>query len=90
MENCNLTFRDNRETPGSFGGPSYITGAPVGNYALTFDGSHNYMDVNEELYFTGANTIPALTITCWYKVDGDCYVVHTLTVIPDSKPVFTF
>ena len=71
MQFCNVTFRDQGNDTATDGGPNYITSAPVGDYALEFDGNSNYMAINEELFFPNVrNLIDEVTVTCWYKVDN--------------------
>jgi len=47
--------------------PDYDEDAAVGSHSLSFDGSHDFLYINDEMHFTNANEIPAVTVTCWFK-----------------------
>lgn len=47
--------------------PDYDSDAAIGSYSLSFDGTHDFAYINDEIHFTLPNEIPAVTVTCWFK-----------------------
>ncbi|MFX1454556.1 MAG: LamG-like jellyroll fold domain-containing protein [Promethearchaeota archaeon] len=47
--------------------PDYDTDSAIGSYSLNFDGSHDFVYINDELHFTNTNEIQQVTVSCWFK-----------------------
>ncbi len=47
--------------------PTYDTESAVGTYSLNFDGSNDFVYINDELHYEDQNEIPAVTVSCWFK-----------------------
>jgi hypothetical protein len=47
--------------------PDYDSDSAVGEYSLSFDGSHDFIYINDSLHFTNPNEISAVTVSCWFK-----------------------
>ncbi|MHA2391198.1 MAG: LamG-like jellyroll fold domain-containing protein [Promethearchaeota archaeon] len=47
--------------------PDYDSDAAVGSYSLNFNGGNDFLYINDEMHFTNANEIPAVTVSCWFK-----------------------
>ena len=47
--------------------PNYDSDSVVGSYSLNFDGTRDFVYINDELHYTAANEISALTVSCWFK-----------------------
>ncbi|MHA1932479.1 MAG: LamG-like jellyroll fold domain-containing protein, partial [Promethearchaeota archaeon] len=52
---------------GSSYSPDYDSDSAVGSYSLNFDGSHDFMYINDEMHFTLPNEISTVTVSCWFK-----------------------
>lgn len=47
--------------------PDYDADAAVGSYSLSFDGSHDFVYIEDSLHYTEPNEISAVTVSCWFK-----------------------
>ncbi|KKL94109.1 hypothetical protein LCGC14_1867970, partial [marine sediment metagenome] len=65
LKNANATLWSS--TTGFY--PDYDTDSAVGLYSLNFDGSNDYVYVNDEMHFTDPNEISAVTVSVWFKTD---------------------
>lgn len=47
--------------------PDYDPDAAVGSFSLSFDGSHDFVYIEDSLHYTEPNEISAVTVSCWFK-----------------------
>ena len=72
--------------------PDYDTDSAVGSYSLNFDGSNDFLYINDEMYFQGSNIIPTVTVSCWFKTsfDGTSYSDNWAFFDFDRSEYFNF
>ncbi|MFX1380216.1 MAG: LamG domain-containing protein [Promethearchaeota archaeon] len=47
--------------------PDYDTDSAVGDFSLNFDGSNDFVYIEDALHYTEPNEISAVTVSCWFK-----------------------
>ncbi|MFW9818505.1 MAG: LamG-like jellyroll fold domain-containing protein [Candidatus Thorarchaeota archaeon] len=47
--------------------PDYDPDSAVGEYSLSFDGSHDFVYIEDSLHYTEPNQISSVTVSCWFK-----------------------
>ena len=52
---------------GSSYSPDYDADSAIGSYSLSFDGTHDFIYINDELHYTDPNEISAITVSLWFK-----------------------
>jgi hypothetical protein len=72
--------------------PDYDTDSAVGSYSLSFDGTHDFVYINDEMHFTLPNEIPAVTVSCWFKTSqtGGSYSTNWAFFDFDRSEYFNF
>lgn len=57
--------------------PVHDADSAVGSYSLNFDGSNDFVYINDELHFENPNEIPAVTVSCWFKTSYSSTLDYT-------------
>ncbi|MFW9784968.1 MAG: LamG-like jellyroll fold domain-containing protein, partial [Candidatus Heimdallarchaeota archaeon] len=72
--------------------PNYDSDAAIGSYSLSFDGSNDFVYINDELHFTNANEISAVSVSCWFKTSfsGSSYSDNWAFFDFDRSEYFNF
>ncbi|MFX1344471.1 MAG: LamG-like jellyroll fold domain-containing protein [Promethearchaeota archaeon] len=72
--------------------PDYDSDSAVGSYSLNFDGSHDFVYINDEMNFTQPNEITAVTVSCWFKTfyTGSSYSSNWAFFDFDRSEYFNF
>ncbi len=72
--------------------PDYDSDSAVGSYSLSFDGSHDFVYIHDELHFTQPNEITAVTVSCWFKTfyTGSSYSSNWAFFDFDRSEYFNF
>jgi len=71
--------------------PTYDVGK-VGSYSLEFDGSNDFVYINDEMHFTQTNEITEVTVSCWFKTfySGGSYSSNWAFFDFDRSEYFNF
>ncbi|MFW9879219.1 MAG: LamG-like jellyroll fold domain-containing protein, partial [Candidatus Thorarchaeota archaeon] len=72
--------------------PDYDTDSAVGSYSLSFDGSNDFVYINDEMHFTQTNEITEVTVSCWFKTfySGGSYSSNWAFFDFDRSEYFNF
>ncbi|MFW9969182.1 MAG: LamG-like jellyroll fold domain-containing protein [Candidatus Odinarchaeota archaeon] len=72
--------------------PVYDTDSAVGSYSLNYDGSNDFAYINGSMFFSGSNTISAVTVSCWFKTifTGSSYSSNWAFFDFDRSEYFNF
>jgi len=72
--------------------PVYDTDSAVGSYSLNFDGSNDFVYINDEMYYQGSNIISTVTVSCWFKTSfsGGDYTTNWAFFDFDRSEYFNF